>query len=160
MTKKQVPKQRKSIIEQALLISERVQLEDVRLIDCHCHQEPIAAEGKKTAHIKHSTQVHANKNTGYVAVIPKFQLQAFTESQSSKPIISIDASFLLTYKLKDFDGLTKKGFVAFGDMNGVYNAWPYWREFVQNTIARMGLPTLTIPVFRIASSKESPSASK
>jgi hypothetical protein len=95
-----------------------------------------------------------------VIVIPKFQLRAFNESESGKPIINIDASFLLTYKVKDFDGLTKRGFGAFGDINGIYNAWPYWREFVQNTIGRMGLPTLTIPVFRIAGSKESPPASK
>jgi len=39
--------------------------------------------------------------------------------------------------------------LAFARTNGIYNAWPYWREFVQNMIARMNLPPLVIPVFRL-----------
>jgi preprotein translocase subunit SecB len=31
-------------------------------------------------------------------------------------------------------------------MNGIYNIWPYWREYVQTTTSRLGLPPLTLPV--------------
>jgi preprotein translocase subunit SecB len=34
-------------------------------------------------------------------------------------------------------------------LNGVFHVWPYWREMVQNTLARMGLPPLILPVFRV-----------
>ena len=38
---------------------------------------------------------------------------------------------------------------AFGQINAVFNAWPCWRELVQAPLARMSLPTLTMPVFRV-----------
>jgi len=46
----------------------------------------------------------------------------------------------------------------FAETNGLYNAWPYWREFVQNTAARMSLPGLTVPVLRLGRSQPRPSA--
>jgi hypothetical protein len=39
---------------------------------------------------------------------------------------------------------------AFATINEVFNAWPCWREYVQNVVARMGLPSITVPVFRVA----------
>ena len=38
---------------------------------------------------------------------------------------------------------------TFGQINAVFNAWPCWRELVQAPPARMSLPTLTVPVFRV-----------
>jgi preprotein translocase subunit SecB len=63
---------------------------------------------------------------------------------------------LLLYNIKSFEGLDEKAFMSFAELNGTYNAWPYWREFVQNITNRMQLPTLTIPVFRIQSSIPKP----
>ena len=132
-----------------LLVSDRVQLKDVRLINCKCDQTPEATRGKKTFNINYSTEVEVDKKNGYIIVIAKFHFEAFTESKAQKPVILIDASFLLAYKIENFEGLTQKGFEQFANLNGIYNAWPYWREFIQNTIVRMGLPSLSIPVFRI-----------
>lgn len=33
---------------------------------------------------------------------------------------------------------------AFSRINGIYHAWPYWREFVQSSTTRAGLPPLTL----------------
>jgi preprotein translocase subunit SecB len=143
-----------------LLVSERVQLKDVRLISCKCDQTPEATLGKKDYGINYSTEVQIDKKNGYVIVTAKFQFKAFTESKTQKPVILIDASFLLAYKIENFEGLTQKGFEQFANLNGIYNAWPYWREFVQNTVTRMGLPSLTIPVFRLAQSTTKKSVKK
>ena len=132
-----------------LLVSERVQLKDVRLISCKCDQTPEATLGKKSYNINYSTEVQVDKKNGYIIVTAKFHFEAFTESKTQKPVILIDASFLLAYKIENFEGLTQKGFKQFANLNGIYNAWPYWREFVQNTVTRMGLPSLSIPVFRV-----------
>ena len=132
-----------------LLVSDRVQLKDIRLISSKCDQTPEAALGKKSFHISYSTEVQVDKKNGYITVIAKFHFEAFIEGKIQKPVILIDASFLLSYKIENFEGLTQKGFEQFANLNGIYNAWPYWREFVQNTIVRMGLPSLSIPVFRI-----------
>lgn len=42
-------------------------------------------------------------------------------------------------------------FAAFANVNGMFNAWPYVRELVHSTVARMGLPPMILPVYRVAS---------
>ncbi len=152
MAKKKLKKKAsrsKEKLDAGLLVSERVQLKDVRMVSSKCDQNPGATSGKKTYDIDHSTEVQVDRKSGYVVVIAKFHFEAFIERKTSQPVILIDASFLLSYRIKNFEGLTQKGFERFANLNGVYNAWPYWREFVQNTIVRMGLPSLSIHVFRI-----------
>jgi preprotein translocase subunit SecB len=156
MTKKKKAKvvKRKADRNAGLLVSDRVQLKDIRLIHCKCDQTPDVALGKKNYDINYSTEVEIDKKSGYIIVIPKFHFEAFVENKVSGPVLLIDASFLLAYKVENFEGLTQSGFEQFANLNGIYNAWPYWREFVQNTIVRMGLPSLSIPVFRIVESQK------
>ena len=143
-------KQKKmTLMEQALLVSNRVQLEDVRLIKSLSYMEPEAVRGKKELKIISTTKVHPNKEKKHILVIVSFELNSFSIGKPDKQIIGIKSEFLLFYTISGFEGLTDKGIQEFGNLNGVFNAWPYWREFVQNTIARMGLPPLTIPVFRV-----------
>lgn len=33
--------------------------------------------------------------------------------------------------------------------NAIHNAWPYWREYVQSTCARCGVPQIEIPPFTL-----------
>lgn len=132
-----------------LTVSDRVALKDVRLVSSQCTQTPDAMHGKKTFDISYSAKFLTDEKNGYIIVIPEFHFKAFGENKTQEPVILIDASFVLTYQITSFDGLTPKGFEQFANLNGIYNAWPYWREFVQNTISRMSLPSLSIPVFRI-----------
>lgn len=132
-----------------LLVSDRVQLKDVRLLEFGCNQKQGASQGKKAYNMDHSTEVAVDKESGHVLVIAKFHFEAFAQSKPQKNVLKANATFALTYSIEKFKGLTQKGFKQFADLNGIYNAWPYWREFMQNTIARLGLPPLVIPVFRI-----------
>jgi len=55
---------------------------------------------------------------------------------------------LLTYSIdedhaKELDAACVEDF---GKINGVYNCWPYIREFVQSSLARLSMPELTLPV--------------
>jgi hypothetical protein len=93
--------------------------------------------------------VEVDKPKGRIHVYPGFRFEAFNEGSEDRAVITVDATFVLTYALENFDGIRKSGYQQFADLNGVYNAWPYWREFVQTTITRMGLPALVLPVFRI-----------
>lgn len=138
-------------VNAGLLVSDRVQLKDVRLIEFGCNQKQGASRGKKAYNMDYSTEVAVDKESGHVLVIAKFHFEAFAEGgpQKNKNVLKAHATFALTYTIENFKGLTQKGFKQFADLNGIYNAWPYWREFMQNTIARLGLPPLVIPVFRI-----------
>lgn len=153
-TKKKVVKRgrKKPSVSPGLLVSDRVQIRDVRLMSCSCKQMPAAMSGKKSYDITSSTDVQLNEDQGFIVVIAKFHFEASIGKKSQQPVLTMDASFVLTYQIDRFEGLTEEGFEQFANLNGIYNAWPYWREFVQNMIGRMGLPPLTIPVFRIVQS--------
>jgi hypothetical protein len=81
-----------------------------------------------------------------------FTMRAFGKDDPQKEesaFLTIAADFLLVYSITDVSDLDDASFRSFAELNGTYNAWPYWREFVQNITSRMDLPTLTIPVFRL-----------
>jgi preprotein translocase subunit SecB len=133
----------------AISVSDRVDIIEVRLIDCNCHQTPEASQGKQLVDYNYSVETELKKEHSQILLFPTFKMTAKPDKTAGDEIsLSIQARFLLAYKINSLKGITKKNIEAFGNVNGIYNAWPYWREFVQNTIARMGLPKLTIPVFR------------
>ena len=66
--------------------------------------------------------------------------------------VRITAEFVLEYAVaKSPVEVNDQVDNAFGKMTGVYNAWPYWREYVQSTISRLGLPPLALPLITAAS---------
>jgi preprotein translocase subunit SecB len=134
----------------AIVVSDRVSIKDVRLISCNCLQTPSAVTGKHFLNIDCDVKTHVDNNKCFILVFPTFKLQAFaSERKRKKPDLVIEGTFVVTYKAETLKGVTQNNLEAFSNANGVYNAWPYWREFVQNMVARMNLPPLTIPVFRL-----------
>lgn len=69
--------------------------------------------------------------------------------KTAHELVRLKAGFLLRYHLPAKHDLSPEHLEAFAQVNGAYNAWPYWRELVQSTFARMGLPPVTIPVFKV-----------
>ncbi|RME41901.1 MAG: hypothetical protein D6788_00185 [Planctomycetota bacterium] len=59
------------------------------------------------------------------------------------------AMFEARYLLPEDANPSEEAIAFFACTNGVFNLWPYWREFVQSMASRMGLPRLTVPTYRI-----------
>jgi hypothetical protein len=70
------------------------------------------------------------------------------EVKEDKQVVSIKAEYLLEYALLDKADLSKEELVNFCNINAVYNAWPFWREFLQTMSNKMGLPTITLPLLK------------
>ena len=68
----------------------------------------------------------------------------------SDPVIEVNSEYQLTYQVSDITQFNDEQLNAFGCVNGLYHAWPYWREYVQSSIARMGLPAFIVPVLTVA----------
>jgi len=152
--KKKMPKKTDIDYDLAVAVSDKVNLEDVRLIACKCFQSPEVGTGSHNLEIAWKVETQADKNNKTVLVLPSFVIKGTPKTGDSKePDLTIEADFVLIYKAESLLGLRKNNFDAFGKTNGIYNAWPYWREYVQNTISKMGLPPLVIPVFRLVKSK-------
>src|SRR2546422_11162541 len=68
--------------------------------------------------------------------------------------VQVDASFELIYSIPSDTNPTPKELQAFADTNALLNCWPYWRELVHDMVARMELPPLLLPLFRLTPPKK------
>ncbi len=71
-----------------------------------------------------------------------------SKDEDYQPLIEIvgvfEASYLSVRKLAE------KNLMAYSVDNVGYHVWPYWREYVQSTCARIGYsPAFEVPVYRM-----------
>jgi len=83
-------------------------------------------------------------------VIAHIDAQLTPNEKKQQPVVAIRAGFELRYKLPRGFTASRDELTSFAQTNGVYNAWPYWRELIQNTFARMNLPPVVLPLLRVA----------
>jgi preprotein translocase subunit SecB len=140
--------------ELANAVTTRVQIIDIRLLESRTEQKPFDFDLAKRMTTSISVQTHVDENLKVMEVFPHFRLLVIRKNDSPEEIfVRIEARFAVSYQLATLENLKKEHYDAFGDRNGVFTVWPYWREFVQSTTVRMGLPPLTLPVFRVGTSK-------
>ena len=71
-----------------------------------------------------------------------------SDEGSGPDFMSLEAGYLLAYQINPAAEFDEECLKHFAEANGPYNAWPYWRELVQSVSGRLGLPGLTIPLYR------------
>jgi hypothetical protein len=140
-------------IDLAVLVSQRVEIETIVLAESKSFRSPSidhtgGEEGLEFQVVNVAYGKDQDRNQLFI--IPSFKVFS-VEGEERKPNekILIEATFALIYSVTSFDGIEDRHIEAFGSINGIFNAWPYWREFVQNTSVRMGLPAVTAPVYRV-----------
>lgn len=143
-------------MELAIPVSNQVQIQDVRLIQCKSSIAPEAVAPplppRLRPTLKREATTQVNQEHSQIAVFVHFLFSAVRDERpNDKPCVSIDSTFLVSYTAEDLTGLGAENFDSFGALNGVFNAWPYWRELLHNTISRMGLPAFVLPVLRVGS---------
>jgi hypothetical protein len=72
-----------------------------------------------------------------------------SDSEKVPPVILVECSFEVDYTLREGFVASPAQVRAFKDGNAVFNAWPYFREYLQDTVQRMGLPPLLAPFLRL-----------
>lgn len=106
------------------------------------------------AEIGHSARVKDRSSDGFV-ITATITVRIATKGGRKKAagreatLLSLQAGLELIYELPHAKKFSATDLTRFANVNGVYNAWPYWRELVQSVSGRMGLPPLVLPVFRI-----------
>ena len=85
-----------------------------------------------------------DREAGTLSVFP-----SLTASVSG--VLRVEADFFLEYSLDKAIPITDEAATAFGRMNGIFNVWPYWREYVQSTSMRTGLPPVKLSLMTGAS---------
>lgn len=60
------------------------------------------------------------------------------------------ADFRLTYAVTPGGPLRRADLEQFASWNAVFNAWPYWREYISSTLNRAQLPKFLLPVMVVS----------
>jgi len=69
------------------------------------------------------------------------------------PKVSIVGSFILYYSLHDANEFTEDEIKIFCEVNAVYNAWPFLREYISSVLARLDLPQFALPLLKLSQTK-------
>lgn len=133
-----------------------VELEDVYLDWCHvevnCHRSNIPTDWASRAEVFVDTHLHreaADRFRAYAFIQLRWDEQPTVDDD--EPDLGVSAIYALDYSLAvgvTFDDTALEHFCVF---NGTFNAWPYWREFVQTTTQRLGVTPFVMPVMRVTS---------
>lgn len=120
----------------------------VPLADASCFIE----SGKTDASVKVTPTYSLDEKSLILSVVIEFAISISTEEPSGD-VLALGAEFELTYGLDSAPPTPNRDALlsAFAHINGTWNAWPYLRELVQSTTARMTLPPVVLPVFRVTS---------
>lgn len=132
-------------------VAQRVEIQQVKLIESTLKCAPSFPKPPRNVEIGCGSSVDYNKEKERVLVAVRFKLSARHEDSTSHvpDDVQIEALFLIVYHLKPGPSLTRDQLAKFAELNGIFNAWPYWREYVQSTTSRMGLPPLVMPSFKV-----------
>ena len=131
------------------LIAE-VEIEGVRLVEANVETKvrSPADTGAVDLLVNRTAEIGERQDNGTFFVVAKIGAQLVSEQAKEEPLVSIETSFELQYRLPEGFRVEPQTLTTFAETNGIYNAWPYWREFVQSTLARMGLPPVVLPLLR------------
>ena len=129
-----------------------IEIKSVRLCEAHCRSavHPSEAGGAISVKISHKAAVVKKPGEdGSLRIETTFAMEVHSASDEEKLQAEIRGTFELSYKVPDDESFSSEELDAFGQVNAVFNAWPYWRELVQASLARMSMPLLAVPVFRL-----------
>jgi len=133
---------RKAILEEIYLFEAKISRDSLTM-----SPEALSLEHKCSTKI-----LPSGKDKNILPILSNFRVTAFGR-KPDKIVMNIEASFCTSYFLESFADFNPNDIEHFSKINPIYNAWAYWREFVQSMTTRMGLPALTIPLLKIMPKK-------
>ena len=141
----------------------KVEIEDVRLVEANVATRVRSPSdtGAVDLLVNREAEIseHQEEN-GTFFVMATMRAQLVPEQAKEDALVSIETRFELEYRLPEGFRVDPQTLTAFAETNGIYNIWPYWREFVQSTFVRMGLPPLVLPLLRAREMTERTGAEK
>jgi hypothetical protein len=85
---------------------------------------------------------------GSFVVLAGVEAKIVPPDPKARPFVVVKVSFEVSYRLPEGFDASAQELEDFAQVNAVFNVWPYCREFIQTTTARMGLPPIVLPLFR------------
>jgi hypothetical protein len=105
-------------------------------------KQPIRLEFKHTPRYAHVGKEGAEIHTA-------FRFRAIDSSPGMAQALLVECTFQANYSLAARYKPSSAEIEAFQSGNAIFNAWPFFREFVQTNVSRMGLPIPPVPFLRL-----------
>ena len=133
----------------AYRVQSQVDIDNVRLVEATltCKTKPEEANFP-LAFALHFEASEATVKGQHLSIPVSFGFRVF-RSQETMDVIIIGCQLEAEYTLKDDYQPTADELNAFKQGNAIFNCWPYFREYVQNSVTRMNFPPPTIPFLRL-----------
>jgi hypothetical protein len=123
----------------------QLDIDQVRLHDSEVRDlRPVSKVGG-TYEIQISRKAKHETCEGGFRVLETFILDGI-DAKSKEKALMLSVTFLVVYSSKVT--LDDKMFDQFEKTNLTVHTWPYFREYVQNSFSRMGIPMVVAPVFK------------
>ncbi len=139
-------------LDLARVVASHVQIEAIalRAATVRSGVNPMATPDTLTLSQSHRASYKREGSSPRLEVVLDFQFVAMEEAAGASPheAVKLDATYAIYYALPEGQEYPAESLKAFAWLNGAYNAWPYWRELVQTVTGRVGLGSISIPVYR------------
>jgi hypothetical protein len=141
-------------ISRAGLIAKQVEIEAVTLRDANLSSTVNPLDTPAELALQQEYRARFERPTSspehlFVYVDFRFSAREVVEGvDRAGGALELTATYLLLYRFVRPDEQPEDALGYFAELNGVYNAWPYWREMVQTVSGRVGLTSIVVPVFR------------
>lgn len=144
-----------ALYEQAYRISSLVEIRELFLAKASFVRREVAKGANYTVSLKQSASSFPEPESNCLRVKASFRFAAHEgENSGANDPVEVGATFEARYSLvkENMSDFTQEHYDAFARTNGIFNAWPYFREFLQSSLVRMGLPAFALPVLRLPQS--------
>jgi len=104
----------------------------------------------KSKHLSEYKLLRAeDENPSFIAFQYEAGVRLVDEKVDEKDGAYVQAEILTVftseYQLKDADAFDEDAMSEFLNCNVRFHVWPFWREYLQSTCTRMGLPVIPLP---------------
>lgn len=150
MADKQPTKGALTNIQLAGQVARDVELESVILRSSHLetHLEETVALDELAVEQQFRPRHELLESPRRIRVFIAFKLDLLTRVEPQRGVLQFVAEYALEYRLPEGKNYSDLALHWFAELNGTLNVWPYWREHVHSVVARVGLGSLTLPVWR------------
>jgi preprotein translocase subunit SecB len=121
-----------------------VQLKKVGFLEIHSilHLENYGF-GEMNVDIKNEVQIPETDKPERRAILDKYKITGIIENKS---VFDIDATLILLIESKE--SFTSEFLTIFSKTNGKLITYPYLRQAVQDLTSKMGIPSLSLPLWQ------------
>lgn len=124
---------------------------NLRRLDVALLFEPTEDSVPASVHSEHGVVHHLRRNedAAQLSIHVHFNV---TVKSADRELLTLKATFGVDYDLnRGMPESTVADIPAFAATNTMVHVWPYYRELVQSTAWRMGIPPFPLPLFRVFS---------